>query len=269
MSLTKRKIDLGECSLNREGWYILQGDNSVGPFTKNLILDMIYSGTIPDEIPIRFNNRSAWQKVGEVFFDEVLTEPQVTESETRNANVWTDNSPRPLRRLLARSLDTVIYSAAFIAAYISAVSILPEAKLTIDKYVDFISGSFRGFLFDTIYVTLINATLIGLMGTTPGKWLFGVKVLDQYKNKLGIMRALSRETRVLARGLCFNIPALTLVTMYVARGTLNTFGYTSWDLEGKCSIVQRSGGQRQNFYASIGVVLLLSGIAAYAKSKSP
>jgi uncharacterized RDD family membrane protein YckC len=73
------------------------------------------------------------------------------------------------------------------------------------------------------------ALCIGATGSTPGKWAFGVRVLNSDGSPAGFGTALHRELGVWVYGLGLGIPIVTLVTQVIAYQTLTRNGRSSWD----------------------------------------
>lgn len=76
----------------------------------------------------------------------------------------------------------------------------------------------------------IETIWIRLAGTTPGKWLFGIKISDASGHRLSWRRAWSRSARVLAHAYWFVIvPFGPLIGHLKAYSDLSTRGATRWD----------------------------------------
>lgn len=76
---------------------------------------------------------------------------------------------------------------------------------------------------------VLEAVVLGVFGTTPGKRLLGLRVLDERGEAPGIPRALRRAFSVYARGLAFGLFILTPIAILVAGGQTLSKGQAPWD----------------------------------------
>ena len=77
---------------------------------------------------------------------------------------------------------------------------------------------------------VVEGFLVSLFGTTPGKALFGIKVVTFSGQKMGIMQGIARSFLVFALGLAFfSFYFLTLAAMAFAFFRLMSRGNTVWD----------------------------------------
>jgi uncharacterized RDD family membrane protein YckC len=56
-----------------------------------------------------------------------------------------------------------------------------------------------------------EAIMLSLFGTTPAKWLFGMRIENQSGKLLSFSKALHRSFRVCVQGVFFSIPFITLI----------------------------------------------------------
>ena len=140
----------------------------------------------------------------------------------------------PWRRFFARSLDLGIYSVLV---------------LTIGYYVFKISFSNDPLsnVLDTFFACLIMLALEPLMlstlGTTPGKWIFGLVVRDKSGDKLCYLDGFRRTFGVFSRGLGFSIPLYNIYRQYVSYKTCEAGQVLSWD-EGPSYRIKDTNGFR-------------------------
>jgi hypothetical protein len=98
------------------------------------------------------------------------------------------------------------------------------------------------FLTGIILVTLINIIFTGCIGSTIGKWIFGIKILDKDLKPIGIRLAFKREMLVLVRGLGLYIPIITIFTMIAGYRILERDKITSWDKELRLNVLYHDVG---------------------------
>lgn len=70
---------------------------------------------------------------------------------------------------------------------------------------------------------------VGLTGRSPGKWLFGLQVVDIDGHAPGVRLAFSRELQVWVRGLALGLPLVSLVALGLSYRRLSRRGRTQWD----------------------------------------
>jgi len=158
--------------------------------------------------------------------------------------------PRPWIRYWARSLDLVLAGAAFA---IAAGSVGVEVT------------QWNSFVFGWLVVMLwipFEAAFLSSCGTTPGKWLFNVRLSKPDRSYLTFQQALGRGTAVLIKGQGFGIPIISFFTQIAAWGTLNKRGIASWD--GQYGVVVRhdaiGAGRILGIVLTVLVLLVLVGM---------
>jgi hypothetical protein len=82
----------------------------------------------------------------------------------------------------------------------------------------------------------IDGFLLSLFGTTPGKWLFRIKITDSLGRMLTLPVAFRRSIAVWLLGFGAGIPIVNLITQLVAYNKLKKDGITSWDREWDCVV---------------------------------
>lgn len=78
-------------------------------------------------------------------------------------------------------------------------------------------------------ILVIDALLIALLGTTPGKAIVGLKVADIRMGRLSTETALRRNVLLYFRGLFAGIPLLNLLGYVNGYNKIQEQGFTSWD----------------------------------------
>lgn len=112
----------------------------------------------------------------------------------------------PWKRLLARWVDFGIYSLIW------------NCILAVGMHVNIRAGNigtaFFFWLFQIIFLLLLEPVMLSLTGTTPGKFLFGLSVTDPEGTRLTRRAALRRTWAMLRYGYGFLIPVYELFRMY-------------------------------------------------------
>ena len=157
---------------------------------------------------------------------------------------------RPWTRYFARCIDLWLFSIMVgIAAAFFAPSILnvPEVLLT------------AGILFAWIFQESI---LLANCGTTPGKWLFKIKVRDCGGRNLKFSDALNRSFSVWSKGMGAGIPVFTLFTQLSSKSKLKRDGVTPWDEEGQYVVTH----QRIGVIRSIVIAVIIGAFLCFLAS---
>jgi uncharacterized RDD family membrane protein YckC len=123
------------------------------------------------------------------------------------------------RRLFARLVDTL--TIGMLAALpIGAVLLAERPWVSVAPMLPFIA----------LWLMIpLEALFLASGGSTPGKALFGLRVVDARGRALGFGPACARGFHVLMRGMAFGIPVVSLVFVAAAGGPLLKDGRTSWD----------------------------------------
>ena len=125
--------------------------------------------------------------------------------------------PRPWIRYWARFVDGILAGIAL--SLIAAIFGVDTAH-------------WNSFAFGWLVLVLwipFEAAFISSCGTTPGKWLFNIRMSKDDRSCLTFQEALGRAVAVLVRGQGFGIPLLSIFTQIAACRTLNRREVTSWD----------------------------------------
>jgi len=127
---------------------------------------------------------------------------------------------RPWVRYFARILDIFFFSVLVcfvLGMFAPSVLAIPN----------FLLG--MAILFIWVFQESI---LLANCGTTPGKWLFKIKVLNSKGQKLTFSEALNRSFSVWLKGMGAGVPIISLITLLISRSKLKRDAVTAWDEEG-------------------------------------
>jgi uncharacterized RDD family membrane protein YckC len=135
-------------------------------------------------------------------------------------------------RWLARSADALMLTPfVFIAFAVLGVLIeIGRAPAVILSWFEspLLAGVLElGVMF--LLFALWEPLFLSNTGTTPGKWLMGMRIRRTHGEKLSFARALGRFVRVWFIGMGAGVPLLSLITMLMARAKLAADGVTGWD----------------------------------------
>ena len=140
------------------------------------------------------------------------------------------------RRYFARVVDISLVMGLLVTVlvFLSVAIVALVHRESLQGYVGWMQSlhGMNRFL-DAIITTAlwlpIEALFLCTLGTTPGKWVFGIKVRTQTGNKLAYSTAISRAALVFFQGMALAIPIASLVTLIVSYDRLTRTGTMSWD----------------------------------------
>ena len=81
----------------------------------------------------------------------------------------------------------------------------------------------------------IEPMLLSLLGTTPGKAIFGIRVTDIDGSRLDYQTALERTWTVMWEGMALNLPLVTLYFQYKSLQTAQENEPQSWEEDSELS----------------------------------
>jgi uncharacterized RDD family membrane protein YckC len=113
------------------------------------------------------------------------------------ANGWSSLSPCPWRRWAARLVDGIVLaSMIWLTIPVGVMLTVPAAWLAIEWIIFEPWFPLVEAMINLAVLIPVCAILIGASGFTPGKLLFGVRVLNRDERPIGFIPALVRELRV-------------------------------------------------------------------------
>lgn len=168
---------------------------------------------------------------------------------------WSTGLKAPWRRWAARLLD--IYLNGSVVMFLFGILFYIISPYAANDFFNFLSSP-GGRVFDIILTNfaslILGSIMIGLFGSTIGKLIFGIKVVDEKGNKIGIASGWKRELSVWVKGMAIGIPFVSLFTMWSQKNKLEDEGATSWD-KNRCVIIYRKPGLAQSVLNAIGVLM--------------
>ncbi|MFH0994866.1 MAG: RDD family protein [Pseudomonadota bacterium] len=129
--------------------------------------------------------------------------------------------PAWLARFLARSVDGIIF--ALMLGYIEAFRLFQHPVAGWPVYI----------FFGTLLWAFVEANLLSSIGTTPGKWLLGIRVITHLGNKPVLLEAFKRSLGVWWYGLGAGCVPLMPLMMAVNCIRLMKKRPTRWDRKGR------------------------------------
>jgi uncharacterized RDD family membrane protein YckC len=209
---------------------------------------------LPPSLPARVPARSAfdWPLPGDILADPRDRPPSVSVDD----DGWQSLDPLPWSRYFGRTIDTLLIGLALWAI----IGILIESiDPPLFHRLDAVGGLFHNKLVTSILtfslVIPLQALLIGLTGSTPGKWVFGVRITRRDGRPIGIVKALRRELDVFARGLGLGVPLVGFITQIASYKTLVRERESAWDAGRPWVVTYRSQGSMQITLFAFGLLI--------------
>lgn len=158
----------------------------------------------------------------------------------------------PWRRYFARHTDICLIILFCMVLY----NMFPDY---FNAYSQFVRNKhYIHYLVVGLVIMIFNAACLSLTGTTLGKFLFSIRIVNIDRKRLNFFYALYREFLIVVLGLAFYIPIIIFFTSYFSYVRLTTTGNTRWDTMLSCTVVHLNSDLKQKIYHVIGVILYVS-----------
>jgi uncharacterized RDD family membrane protein YckC len=170
---------------------------------------------------------------------------QLRMAELERAKSGRTSEPRPWHRLAARMFDYAIWGLllALLLSQLRALGAVPE------HWAYLLAHPLLAPILVTFTWIPIEALLITSVGTTPGKWLFGLYLQFAISNayaprsaRAHLIRGLARATRVWFQGVGCGFPLLAPISIALAHERLVEHQETEWDFAEDCLVTHGPAG---------------------------
>lgn len=170
---------------------------------------------------------------------------QLRMAELERAKSGRTSEPRPWHRLAARMFDYAIWGLllALLLAQLASLGAIPPTT----RY--WLAHPLLAPILITLTWIPIEALLLTSVGTTPGKWLFGIyvqfSISDAYARRdtrAQLSRAMWRSTRVWFQGVGCGAPLLAPIVIAIAHERLAEHQETEWDFAEDCLVTHSPAG---------------------------
>jgi len=218
-----------------EVWIIRDGEK-IGPFHDFEIRTKIASREVTGDTVGWHEGLAAWKPLREIpvferEFDEAPRPPKTEKlvpgySPAPDGPPGSEPPPLPrklhlMRRFWARWLDMTFYCGIWWMGMWAAGQNIEGAMLNVGvlflQYVPW-------FVFETLLITY--------RGTTPGKWLLGLRVVNEDGSLLDLGAATKRSARILFTGVGFGFSWLAVFCQALSYFTTQRLGKPLWDYTG-------------------------------------
>lgn len=181
--------------------------------------------------------------------DLVTTENNMEHSEPQETANWVATPIAPWRRYFARVFDITFFGIiGFFSIGFAGYSLAPDMA---DAFFSNLNP-----ILDIILTALVGFTLSGLVmgfvGTTVGKAIFGIRVRNLEGQTIGPVNGLLRDLNAYVRGAALGIPLVSLIPLYMAWSKLKKNGTTSWD-QGQYIVTYRKNTWQQKILTIAGI----------------
>ncbi len=171
---------------------------------------------------------------------------------------WLLKPVTPWRRYGARMIDTTVHGfLCFLSVAVAWYIIAPESADWFFARMDTPAGALLDLILTTFFAAVVGSFVVGATGSSLGKVIFGVRVVDYNFRPIGVGKGLAREFRVWGLGLGFGIPLVSLITLILAYQSLKKDGATPWD-SGRYLVLHRPNGSLQYVLNVVGIVLIIA-----------
>ena len=172
----------------------------------------------------------------------------------------------PWRRLFARTVDICTAGLVLFMLLIFAFSAtMPEQAAGFAKAIE--NPIIASVVLYLIWLP-VEALLLSLFGTTPAKWLFGIRVAHADGNVLSFSESLNRSFLVFVQGVGLGIPFVALFTQLFAYRRLTKTGTTLWDTSTTAVVIHKKWGMFRALACTAAVffvLILMSALNAAGK----
>ena len=181
-------------------------------------------------------------------------------AELERAKSGRTSEPRPWHRLAARLFDYAIWGLvlALLLSQLRALGVVPDGTAR------WLAHPLVASILITASFVPIEALLITAVGTTPGKWLFGVyvqfSISDAYARRdtrTQLVRGARRALRVWCQGVGCGFPLVAPILIAIAHERLLQHQETDWDFAEDCLVTQGPAGVVNTVTGTCGLAAMI------------
>jgi uncharacterized RDD family membrane protein YckC len=224
-------------------WYVRTAEREIGPLSEEALRAIAATGQIGTDALVCRSGTTEWttaEAAGLMLFApesapfqpsilEAAKQPIESPARQSNDNPDPETVARPWRRFWARLLDLLL-GGALIGLTVGALrpSLIAEHAVLLNLLI--IPGAL-----------LIDSLVYTAFGTTPGKAVAGIRVVDDRSDQRLTFRVyFKRNFEVYIFGLGLGIPIISLITLIVSYGRIAHGELSTWDLSAESRVIARS-----------------------------
>lgn len=221
-------------------WIIREGEKA-GPYPDYEIRSKIQHGDLERDSRVWSEGLDGWTKLEDMELFREEFDKRDPRSEPDPASVPPPipgiepvpaDIPKPkayiMRRFWARWLDLTAYGSLWwLALYFSGrdiASALTSDWMLLPMYIPWF---------------VLESWLLHRYGTTPGKWLMGLRVRNEDNSLLSLSAAIKRSLRVMVSGIGFGWKLLSPICQLMSWFTTRRIGKPIWDYLGEHKVVAK------------------------------
>jgi len=172
---------------------------------------------------------------------------------------------RPMRRLLARGFDYLLVTVVVSLASSYVPPQMAEGE-SLSQFFERYFESSRSpeavrYVWTQFFALLawhgIEAVLIHLVGSTPGKWLFRIQVVTDARRRLLLPRSLARSYLVYLFGVGLYLGPLALIALAFSLFRLVATGGFLWDQTLGLRVEGRALGPRRILFVVVAFLVMM------------
>lgn len=260
-------------------WFYEKRGEAIGPFTKEQLQSFYKSGVLEDATLVWQNDT---QKLPAVEVLEKELRPlsgsdslqqapdlpiQGKPPTAEYADNWETTPPRIFRRLFSQLLDLVFFSAivgfvgGVVLAFVASNPSEAMAKVNV-LYADLLWQQVIN-LFFVVSGLFLSALSLNLTGSTPGAYIFGLRILKKDYSLMSYGKALKRQFLMLLWGCGLMIPVVVLVMPIVAFFKIRKHGYAVWDKKAETICIYKKSSKLAIVMRTLAAILLVLVLALF------
>jgi uncharacterized RDD family membrane protein YckC len=209
--------------------WIIQNGEKRGPMPDYEVRSAIQSGELKADTLAWHDGMGGWQPLSTIalFTAEFTPSRETPQREEAPVQPLPTERPQPeasphlIRRFWARWFDLYLYSGFWWFGMWLA-----------GRDVGAVIGNIWLILFQYVPWFAIEAILLHRYGTTPGKWLLGIKVRNEDGSRLTLPQSVRRSMRVMFLGVGLGWGIVALMCQVMAVFTTRRLGKPLWDMAG-------------------------------------
>jgi hypothetical protein len=224
-------------------WYLRTAEREIGPLSEEALRAIAATGQIGTDALVCRSGTAEWttaEAAGLMLFapegapfqpsvSEAVKQPVESLARQSNDNPDPQTVATPWRRFWARLLDLLL-GGALIGLTVGALrpSLIAEHAVLLNLLT--IPGAL-----------LIDSLVYTAFGTTPGKAVAGIRVVDDRSGQRLTFRVyFKRNFEVYIFGLGLGVPIISLITLIVSYGRIAHGELSTWDLSAESRVIARS-----------------------------